>query len=208
MLRVMNKRKLHHVWTTLRPFSSYYFLVVAVVSLVIGLVALRQNNVTAIQLRDEVSKVDEQNGDVEAALRKLREHVYSHMNSDLSGGAANIQQPVQLKYRYERLVSAEKARVSAENERIYNDAQVDCERRFPEGLSGRSRVPCIEEYVSSRSIKEQPIPDSLYKFDFVSPAWSPDLAGISLLISAVFVLLFVVRLLLDRWMKNKFNEHQ
>lgn len=203
----MNKRSLHHAWTRLRILQPYYFLVLTAVALIIGLIAMRQNNLTALGLRDDVLKADQADGDVEAALRRLRKHVYAHMNSDLSGGSATVQQPVQLKYRYERLVSAEKERVSAINEKIYNDAQVDCERRFPEGLSGRGRVPCIEEYVSSRSIKEQPIQDGLYKFAFVSPAWSPDLAGLSLLLAGVFLLLFMLRLGLGYWMRIQLKEH-
>lgn len=203
----MNKRSLHHLWTKFRPAQAIYFLAAAVVFFIIGVVALRQNNLTAIRLRDEVLKVDEQNGDVEAALRRLREHVYSHMNSELGGGASNVQQPIQLKYRYERLVTAEKERVSSVNEQIYNDAQEECERRFPAGLSGGNRIPCIEAYVSSRNAKEQPIPDSLYKFDFVSPRWSPDVAGISLALSALFVLLFIVRLGLERWLKHRLAGH-
>lgn len=208
MLKVVNKRQLHHLWTKIRPLSSYYFFIAAVLFFIVGLVALRQNNLTALKLRDNVAQVDEQNGDVEAALRTLREHIYSHMNSNLAGGSTNIQQPVQLKFRYERLLSVEKARVSQENEKIYNDAQIDCERRFPAGLSGSTRIPCIEEYVSSRSVKEQVIPDSLYKFDFISPMWSADLAGMSLLFSAVFLLLFVVRLFLDRWIHQSLSDHQ
>ena len=203
----MNKRDLHHIWTRLRPLQPYYFLVFAAVALFLGLLAMRQNNLTALHLRDEFLKADQADGDVEAALKRLREHVYTHMNSDLSGGQATVQQPVQLKYRYERLVAAEKARISAINEKIYNDAQEDCERRFPEGLSGRGRVPCIEEYVSSRSVKEQPIQDGLYKFAFVSPAWSPDLAGISLLLSGVFLLLFIVRLGLGFWIRARLDAH-
>jgi hypothetical protein len=208
MLKAMDKRKLHHLWTRLRPVNAMYFLTAAGILLFIGVLAMRQNNLTAIKLRDEVAKVDEADGDVETALRNLREHVYAHMNSDLSGGSSNVQQPVQLKFRYERLIAAEKSRVSQENEKIYNAAQEDCERRFPQGLSGGGRVPCIEEYVSSRSLKEQPIPDALYKFDFAAPAWSPDLAGISLVLSAIFLLLFFVRLALDWWIKARINEHQ
>lgn len=201
----MDKRRLHHYWTKIRPVDSRYFLIISLVLLVIGVAALRHNNIQALKLRDEVLTVDKQNGDVEAALRKLREYVHSHMNTGLGG--SNIQQPVQLKYRYERLLTAEKERVSAANERIYHEAQIDCERRFPEGLSGRGRVPCIEEYVSSHSIKEQPIPDSLYKFDFAAPRWSPDIAGISLMLSAVFFLLFLSRWLLDRYIHRRLSEH-
>lgn len=174
---------------------------------IVGVIALRQNNLTAIELRDNVLRVDQENGDVEAALRQLRSHVYKHMNSDLSGGTNNIAQPIQLKYRYERLVTAEKQRVSAENTKIYNDAQQVCERLNPTGLSGRGRIPCIEEYVSSRSIKEQPIPDGLYKFDFIAPRWSADLAGLSLALAILFVLLFLVRFSLERWFKHRLHEH-
>src|SRR5690606_29227248 len=109
----MHKRVLHHTWTKLRPFGAIYFLAAAVMFLVIGAYSVRQNNLTAIDLRKEVSRVDEQNGDVETALRELRMFIYSHMNSELGGGASNVQQPVQLKYRYERLVETEKNRVSA-----------------------------------------------------------------------------------------------
>lgn len=203
----MNKRALHHMWTKLRRFNAVYFLVLSLVCFATSITALRQNNLTAIRLRDEVVRVDEQNGDIETALRNLREHVYNHMNSDLAGGTGNVQQPVQLKFRYERLLTAEKERVSKENEKIYNEAQVECERRFPAGLSGAGRVPCIEEYVSNRSVKEQVIPDALYKFDFVSPRWSPDLAGIFLLLTAIFFVLLGLQFFLVRWMKHRLAEH-
>ncbi len=203
----MNKRALHHLWTRLRAFRALYFLIVAGVFLFVGVMSMRQNNLTALALRDQVLKVDEQNGDVESALRDLRLHVYSHMNSNLGGGASNIAQPVQLKFRYERLVQAEKDKVSTTNEKIYNDAQTDCEKRFPVGLSGSGRIPCIEAYVSSNSIKEQPISDSLYKFDFIAPNWSADLAGFSLVLSAIFLLLFAVRVYLEHWMRNNLKQH-
>lgn len=180
-------------------------LAIAVVFLVIGIMSMRQNNLNAIVLRDKVLLVDQQNGDVEAALRELRQYTYSHMNSNLAGGT--VQQPVQLKYRYERLVQAEKARVSAANAQIYNQAQKSCEAQLPAAMSGRTRVPCIEAYVTSHSVKEQPIPDALYKFDFAAPAWSPDLAGISLLISAVAAIIFVVGLVLNRWLRNFVRQH-
>jgi hypothetical protein len=151
-----------------------------------------------IRLRDAVYQADEKNGDVETSLRHLREHVYAHMNTDLAGGANAIRPPIQLKHRYERLVAAEKAKVSTDNSRIYSDAQVDCERRFPQGLSGSNRIPCIQEYVASKGVTEKPIPDALYKFDFVSPRWSPDWAGWSLVLVGVTFAAFVLSFTSDR----------
>lgn len=177
--------------------NHWYFLIVFGISLAIGIAALRQNNLTMVRLRNEVAKADEQNGDVEGALRKLREHVHSHMNTDLSG-PNSIRPPIQLKHRYERLVQAELERVAQTNSQIYTEAQTVCEQRFPAGLSGSGRIPCIQEYVTSRGAKTNPIPDALYKFDFVSPNWSPDLAGWSLVVSAASAALFVIRYGLER----------
>lgn len=202
----MNKRQLHHLWTKLRPVSYWYFVVLFLIFGVISLLALRQNNIKAIELRDKVLQVDEANGDVEAALRELRSHVYSHMNASLSGGEGSIKQPVQLKYRYERLVRDEKQRVSAINEKVYTDAQNHCERQIPTGTIA-SRVPCVQDYVSKNTVNEKPIPDALYKFDFAAPAWSPDLAGWSLVLTAVFALLAIFRFLLEKYLKHTLHQH-
>lgn len=165
--------------------------------------ALRQNNLTMVRLKENVAIVDQQDGDVEAALRELRQHVYGHMNTNLSSGPNPIKPPIQLKYRYERLVTAEKARVSAETAKIYTEAQTICEAQFPGSFSGGPRVPCIQEYVSSRQVVERPIPDSLYKFDFVSPTWTPDIAGLTMAASGLFLVLFALRFSAEHWLKSQ-----
>lgn len=203
----MDKRKLHHLWTKLRPLRTWYFLAAFLICLVISVMALRGNNLRMIQLRNAVTTADQQNGDIEGALRKLREFVYAHMNTDLASGQNAIKPPIQLKYTYDRLVAAEQARVSAATAKIYTDAQAECEKEIPNGLSGHGRVPCIQEYVSKHGVQAQAIPDALYKFDFVSPSWSPDLAGWMLVLSAIFALLFVVRLALEFLIKVELNRH-
>lgn len=200
-----SKRKLHHLWVQIRPLSYWYFLVLAIVSLLIGVYALRENNLTAIRLHQNVMAVDKENGDTEKALQELREHIHSHMNANLVSGPTAIKPPVQLKYRYERLVEAEKERVSSTNQRIYSDAQAHCERLFPAITGNTGRIPCIEAYVSERTIKQQPIPDDMYKFDFVAPRWSPDLAGLSILLAGFFSLLFIVRFGAEVWLKKQFE---
>jgi hypothetical protein len=201
-----DKRRLHHLWTRIRPLSPWYFLALSLISSCMFIYAMRQNNLTMISLRDKVFAADEANTDVEQPLRELREYVYAHMNTNLSSGT-NIKPPIQLKYRYDRLVSAEKERVAAINAKIYNDAQVYCEQQNPTGFSGRGRVPCIEDYVSTHGTKEQPILDATYKFDFASPRWAPDLAGWSLVAATVFFILFVVRYALERLIKAELHNH-
>jgi len=202
-----HKRHLHYVWTRIRPVSYWYFLVMAILSGVVFVFAFRQNSLNMIKLRDKVFVADEANGDVETPLKDLRSYVHSHINTDLTPDESSIRPPIQLKHRYERLLQAEKDRTSKSNEQVYKDAQAECERLFPAGLSGRGRIPCIEEYVSAHGIKEHSIPKELYQFDFISPTWSPDLAGWSLVITGVFVLLFLVRLSLEFWIQNRISAH-
>lgn len=201
----MNKRRLHHILVALRPISYWYFVVLFVMSSGVAVYALRQNNLTALRLRDKVLEVDKNNGDVETALRELREYIYGHMNARLTSDNG-IYPPIQLKYRYERLQATEKQRVTNANAGLYNQAQVSCEARFPEGLSGRNRIPCIQEYIDSHGgVKEQAIPDALYKFDFLAPAWSPDLAGWSLVVAALALLLLVTRVLAQVWLRHQLD---
>jgi hypothetical protein len=179
----MHKRKLHHLLVTLKKLHYWYLLVATLLFAVLAILALRQNNLTAVNLRNEVLKVDQENGDVEAALRKLRTYVYGHMNTSLSSNTS-VYPPIQLKYRYERLVQAEKDRVAnANTNTTYNDAQTYCEQTQPASFYGAGRLACIQSYIDSHPVEQQtekPIPDALYKFDFASPIWSPDLAGWSL----------------------------
>lgn len=198
-----SKRKLHHFWTRIRPVSYWHFLALAIISGLVAIYALRQNNLTAITLRENVMTVDKENGDTEKALRELRNYVHSHMNTDLSSGPTAIKPSVQLKHRYERLVQEQEEKVSAQNEKIYTEAQTICERRHPAGFSGSGRISCIEEYVSKNRIKQESIPDSLYKFSFTSPRWSPDLAGFSLVATGLFLFLFMVRFGLELWLKKQ-----
>lgn len=201
----MSKKTLYHLWVRLRPISYWYFLAAFIIFAVISVTALRQNNLTALRLRDNVLEVDKQNGNVEAALKQLRQYIYSHMNTDLATGNG-IYPPIQLKYRYERLQAAQQ---SPDNTKIYNDAQNYCEQQFPNGLSGRNRLPCIQQYLDSHNAQQPTaaIPDALYKFDFASPMWTPDLAGLSLFATGVFLLLFMVRFGLERWLHHTLHEH-
>ena len=196
-------RKLH---SFLQRINVYVLVVILAVSITVCVFALRQNNLQALKLRDAVIAADKDNKDVEGALTELRTFMYSHMNTSLSSGPNAIKPPIQLKYSYERLVEAEQQRLTVENSKVYIEAQAECEKRFPKGLSGSGRIPCITDYVASRGVEQKNIPDSLYKFDFVSPTWSPDLAGWSMLAAIVSGAFLVLRLLLDRWAKAEIRD--
>lgn len=184
-------RQRHVANQSIMGFKPWYFLIVAGLTLVISVAALRNNNTTMIRLRDAVVVADQQNADVELALQDLRRHVYSHMNTDLSSGNNAIKPPIQLKARYERLAGAEQERIKQANTATAIKAEAVCAGQYPSGGYNAPRVACVQEYMRVNAQAVASIPDSLYKFDFVSPRWSPDLAGISLLLSLLSFVLFI-----------------
>jgi len=167
-------------------YASYkVLLALFLVSGVVCVFALRHNNETMIGLRSQVYAADKSGQGVEPALDKLRAYVYAHMNTDLSSGGNTIKPPIQLKYTYDRLATA--AEQQANNSGLYTAAENYCQAQIPASvsISGRGRIGCVQDYITSHG-GQQPaaIPAALYEFDFLSPAWSPDLAGWTLAASA------------------------
>jgi preprotein translocase subunit SecF len=177
------------------------FLIMMIISGLICVAALRQNNQTMVQLRSAVYQADKDNKDVNQALNNLRSYVYSHMNTDLSNGNNNIKPPVQLKYTYERLVLAQENQLQVNNSQVYIDAQNYCKGAGDTSFD----TACVQNYVVNHggASTDANIPAALYQFDFVSPTWSPDLAGWSLIITAVLFALFILRLAINGLRLNK-----
>ena len=191
-----------------RRVPHWVFLSLFVVLSLTSVYSLRQNNLSMVRLRDEVYKADKENGDVNTALNNLRKYVYSHMNTNLGSGGNHIKPPIQLKYTYERLQTAEQERVNGPSSQIYTDAENYCQAQIPEGFSGRGRVPCVTEYVTNHGVKATPIPAALYQFDFASPFWSPDVAGWTLLVAIISLLAFLTNMILDKILSAYLRSHE
>jgi hypothetical protein len=174
------------------------FFVLFLISAAVSLIALRHDNETMITLRGDLYVADKDNGNVNAALNTLRDYVYSHMNTNLSSGGDAIKPPIQLKYTYQRLEAAQQANVDSANTQIYTDAEYYCQQQDSTDFSGHNRVPCVTAYVTSHGSVAQPIPVALYEFDFVSPSWSPDFAGWSLVLSGLLFIWLVFSFLVMR----------
>ncbi len=161
----------------------------------LSIFGLINNSQGAVERYDALKAVDESGGDVEGALNELRTYIYSHMNTQI-GNELGLKPPIQLSGTYNRLVEAERERVSKINSGLEPAAIAYCEAQNPSGFSGRFRLDCIEQYKDENGATEQPIEDDFYKFDFVPPVWSPDLAGYSILAAIIFGLAFSVQLIL------------
>lgn len=195
----MNKRHLHHVWRIYRRASPWYFVVAFVVFGLICLVSLRHNNEEMVRLRQAVYTADQNNANVEGALRTLREYVYSHMNTSLASGPNAVHPPIQLKYTYERLEQQQQAALGQGNSALYQSALTYCDGQSSEGSEV---IACIQQYAANHGVTLATIPPSLYEFDFVSARWSPDLAGWTLVLTILSALGFIITAPYHWWAKK------
>jgi hypothetical protein len=130
------------------------------------------------------------------SINTLRSYVSAHMNTDLGDG-------FYLTASYER---AREAAVNAAadttnpDSALYQKASVECQSAAARSVYGGYYVPCVlakvKELGSSAALtSELQLPRyELYKIDFVSPLWSPDLAGFSALVSGLIVLGIIGRI--------------
>ena len=168
------------------------FLLLALVAGFITINAYIGNSKEAKKRYDALVATDSAGGDVEKSLLELRTYIYGHMNTTL-GNPTGVKPVIQLKGTYDHLVVAEQARIKQANDDAYGRGQQECQKQFPIANQGKLRIACITQFVTSNIAKEQPIPEALYKFDFASPVWSPDLAGYGILATSVLFVIFLYR---------------
>lgn len=201
------KVKNHKFKTVVTSVKPWQLLVLTIISALICVSALRANNEHMNTLRNQVYSADKNGGNVELALQNLAKYVTSNMNTNLSSGPNSVYPPIQLTYSYNRVTNSLTESIGQQNSTLYTQAEDYCQAEVPSGFSGRYRVPCIEQYITSHDLSQPNIPQSLYEFDFVSPRWSPDLAGWTMLLTILFGILTIVSLVL-KWRFKKWSGDQ
>lgn len=191
----------------IKTVKPWYLLVLTVISAAVCIYALRSNNEHMSQLRSQVYAADKNGGNVEAALENLAKYVTSNMNTSLSSGPNGVYPPIQLQYSYGRVSDNQAQTLQQQNSSLYTEAEDYCQSQIPNGFSGRYRIPCIEQYVTSHGLAQANIPLALYEFDFVSPSWSPDLAGWTLLAS-IFLGLMTIASFIATWLVKRSDKQK
>jgi hypothetical protein len=157
-----------------------------------GVFALRRNNLGMLEIRDKVISADSTGVDIDKSLASLQKYVSEHMNS--TPPKLGNQPALQLKSTYDRSVAVEKARVTAERDKVNADAISACEASLPTSLLS-DRANCIIEYNTARPVSERTIVPDLYRYDFVSPKWTPDIAGWSIVIGVGFLVALLLQII-------------
>lgn len=177
--------------------KTWQLVVVLVLSLFVSATFLRLNNIGMVERREAVLSADKaaNSDDIQLRLYDLQRYSAAHMNAD-SGD-------VYLDKTYNRDVESLVQRAQESNSTrsdILKKADAACKPNF----SGYTQayVQCVANEQAKYPSSDSPIGNIqlpnplLYKHSFVSPLWSPDFAGWSLIVSVIIGLIIIVRLIL------------
>ena len=192
----IDKGKLHHYYTRLKRVKIWMLVLVLVISGLLSAVLLRQNNLEMVERRKAVVAADEQNGDIDAALKELRSYMMRHMNTRMG-------EPIQLKNSYERAVKSQVEKAaqsgSATDAAAYQRAQNECRT-----ANTVTYAQCVIDKTSQIAPGSDPITQitppaaELFSYQFYSPTWSPDLAGWMTFTFFLTLLILVLRVIGER----------
>lgn len=144
-----------------------------------------------LRLRENVFTADREGSDVNKALSELQLFIVSHTNTALP--KLGDQKAIQLKYTYERLVAEKDKALAAARKSLNSDATEYCQKKYSSS-SFEVRSNCVQEYFAEHPILEASIPAEMYSYDFITPLWTTDIAGLSIMVFGIFGVVLFYRL--------------
>ena len=202
----------------LKQVKTWQLIILLLMSAFISATLLRLNNVGMIERRRAVESADKE-GDTAALERRLydlQRYVSEHMNTDPDR--------VALVYAYERDNQKRKEDYAASIANkpqgdVYQQAEAVCGPqaraqgwRWPDARYTACLDAELSKYPGAAEMVEEfkPTPIEPYYQKFISPLWSPDFAGWSVVVTGVIALIILLRLLalvvLNILVKRKYRQ--
>jgi hypothetical protein len=192
---VADKRQIKLGIKRLQRVKTWQLVLLLILAGLLTATFLRLNNIGMVERRTSVLAADKQ-GDSDitrARLLDLQRYSAAHMNAD----SGTIYLEEQYARDTKRAIAA--ASQAGSHNNINVKADKTCKARF--GGYSQAYVQCFaSELAKHPAATNTPakavLPNvALYRQSFSSPLWSPDFAGLGVLVCGVFTLLIVVRLL-------------
>ena len=190
-----DKRQVKKSIRQLQRVKTWQLLILLILTSFIAATFLRLNNIGMMQRREAVLAADKA-GNVEtiqSRLYDLQRYSAEHMNSET--GVFYLEQ--QYRRDAQKAVDAAKSDDNP-NGNINAKAEAVCRPQYT--VWSPAYVQCFTDELS----KYPPSPDptqnvtlpstSLYRYSFTSPLWSPDFAGLAVIVCLVILLMIVIRL--------------
>ena len=165
----------------------------------LSVLALRANSLEAAKHFEAVKQADETGQGINEAMNNLQDYVTNHMNTDL--------ERVTLSSTYER--DYEKAVQNFQNSGDISGtdekaAIAQCAYLQKPGVIYYQQYShCVEDILKTTPSAANPEASvkaplkELYEFHFVSPGWSPDVAGLTIALAFLLWLVLAVKLLVQ-----------
>ena len=195
-----DKRNVKKSIKRLEHVKTWQLLIVLLLAMLVAATFLRLNNVGMVERRKSVLSADEAGNleDIQNRLYDLQRYTSSHMNANTGRIALEGQ------YQRDSQKAKEAAEANNQTGNVYKKAAEVCD---PIGIAQGWRWPdpryisCIDGELSKYPAGTDPgsgikLPDvKLYYHSFLSPIWSPDFAGFSVLACLIIALIIAVRLI-------------
>ena len=161
-----------------------YIISISLIAMAFGFFQLLGNQRYSTELAKQIILKDKAGEDVRGDITNLTEYVHAHMRASVK---------FELVGSYQRAVAEAEAAAPPINGDIYSRAQAACGGRSGSDVQSR----CVTAYVAANSkpganLKPTDLPDpTKYSYILNSPAWAPDMAGLSLLGAAAGIALSI-----------------
>ncbi len=179
----------------LQKVKTWQLVLLLILMLFIAATFLRINNTGMVQRRNAVTAADKSGNveDISTRIYDLQRYSAAHMNAD--SGTFYLQEQYN---RDAQRALADTANLSAASAQANAEAEAVCHPQF-HGWS-TAYMQCFLAELAKRpgadKLPEPKLPDpALYRYSFVSPLWSPDFAGWSVLVCLMIILMIIGRLL-------------
>lgn len=169
-----------------------------VLLLLVGFISatlLRLNNIGMVERRTAVLNADKSGStdDIARRLYDLQRYVSSHMNTDMGRGIY-----LQEQYNKDRQKAMDRAATTgSSNGNIYKKITDECRALYS---AWTPYFQCVQDRLNASTPADDPVQKAAlpkpeaYRHVFVSPIWSPDFAGLSVLVWFGILLLIIARL--------------
>lgn len=194
--RVADNRRVRRSIKRLQRVKTWQLVILLILASFLAATFLRLNNIGMVERRNAVLAADEagNNDNTITRLYDLQRYVSTHMNADMGKG-------LYLVSSYKRDVQTAYNKASSDNNpngNIYKKAQDVCAPQFTRW--SEAYVQCttsqLAKYPAATNLVDAvnlPRADG-YLHVYVSPLWSPDFAGWSVLVCIALLLMIVARL--------------
>jgi hypothetical protein len=205
---VVDKRRVQRRIWQIQRVQTWQLVVLLILAAFVSATFLRLNNVGMVKIRTAVLAADSagDNTKTQTRLYDLQRYVSAHMNTDLGKGVF-----LEATYNrdYGKLLAAA-SNDSNSNGNIYKKAQEVCAPQFSHYSSAYLQCTLneINKYPASGTLTSSvSLSPNTYIHAFVSPLWSPDFAGWSLLVCVVILIMIITRLVSVMTLKFLLRHH-